>query len=96
MGNTTSSTSAPSHGRAGSHRSPRPARSARQRRRATDQRLAKRAAQLGFASLLVSHALSVQVGERVGAVERERGEGRGARLSLGIAAGEGGAGSLQR
>jgi hypothetical protein len=37
--------------KAGVHRSPRPARSARQRRRATDQRLTKQAAQLGFASL---------------------------------------------
>jgi transcriptional regulator of acetoin/glycerol metabolism len=33
------------------HRSPRPARSARQRRRTTDQRLTKHAAQLGFANL---------------------------------------------
>ena len=36
---------------AGIHRSPRPARSARHRRHATDQRLTKRGVQLGFASL---------------------------------------------
>jgi transcriptional regulator of acetoin/glycerol metabolism len=36
---------------AGIHRSPRKVRSARRRRRATDQRLTERAAQLGFASL---------------------------------------------
>ncbi len=35
---------------AGIRRSPRPARSARQRRRATDQHLTQRARQLGFAS----------------------------------------------
>ncbi len=38
-------------GQAGIQRSPQPIRSARQRRRATDQRLTQRAAQLGFASL---------------------------------------------
>lgn len=38
-------------GQAGTHRSPRPVRSARQRRHATDQRLTERTAQLGFASL---------------------------------------------
>jgi hypothetical protein len=36
---------------AGIHRSPRPVRSARQRRRATDQHLTQRAVQLGFASV---------------------------------------------
>jgi hypothetical protein len=36
---------------AGIHRSPRPVRSARQRRRATDQRLTVRATQLGFPGL---------------------------------------------
>jgi hypothetical protein len=38
-------------GRAGIQRSPQPVRGARQRHRATDQRLTQRTAQLGYASL---------------------------------------------
>lgn len=58
--------------RAGIHRSPRKARSARQRRRATDQRLPERVDQLGFASLRAY--LADRVTERAWPLARVAGE----------------------